>query len=157
MRNIFLTLLFLVSVAANSQARIDENPDQLVARYGQPISEVDQKREGVKIPLSYVVFQKGGYEIDVTISDGKSVSETFKKLNGNPLTFSEVGILLVANSQGHDWSAPRTIQGEKWWIRDDNETAKQAADGSLTIKSRELVVKEAEAKKLERAPSLDGF
>jgi hypothetical protein len=157
MKNVFLTLLITVSVTATALARIGENPDQLVARYGPPISEVDQKREGAKLPLSYVVFQKGGFEIYVTISDGASVSESFKKLNGNSLTFSEVGVLLVANSQGREWSAPRTVQGVKIWTRDDNATAKQAPDGSVTIQSRELVAKQSEAKKLERAPTLDGF
>jgi hypothetical protein len=157
MKIVFLTLLFIVSVTATARARLGETADQLVARYGPPISEVDQKGEGTKIALANVVFQKGGFEIDVTVTDGISVLETFKKLNGNALTIGEVRTLLTANSQGHEWAAPRVVEGEKWWSRDDSATAKLAQDGSLTIRSRELVVKEAVAKKLERAPSLEGF
>ena len=158
MRIYFLTLLFIVSVTATAQARLGENADQLVARYGPPISEKDQKGEGDKIPLADVIFQKGGFEIDVTISDGISVLESFKKINGNALTIGEVRILLTDNSQGHGWEAPQMVHGEKWWTRDDSATAKLDQDGSaITIRSRELVVKEVVAKRLERTPSLEGF
>ena len=51
----------------------------------------------------------------------------------------------------------KQLQGEKWWTRDDNATATLGQDGSLTIRSSELVVKEEVAKKLERAPTLEGF
>jgi hypothetical protein len=157
MRIACLTLLFIVSVTATAQARLGETADQLATRYGQPLKETDQKGEGDKIALADVVFQKGGFEIDVTISDGISVSESYKKLNGDALTVEEVRILLSANSQGHGWEAPRMVQGEKLWARDDSATAKLAQDGSLTIRSKELVSKETAAKKLERRPSLEGF
>ena len=157
MRIALLTLCFIVSVTATARARLGETADQLVARYGQPLSEKDQKGEGDKIPLVDAVFQKGGFEVDVTLSDGISVAESFKKINGEALTVEEVRTLLNANSQGHGWEAPQEVQGEKIWARDDNATASLAQDGSLTIKSRELMHKEAVAKKLERVPSLDGF
>lgn len=157
MRIALLTLIFIVSVTTTARARLGENADQLIARYGQSLSETDQKGEGAKIPLAYVVFQKGGFQIDVTLVDGISVAESFKKLNGEALTIGEVRTLLDANSQGSGWEPPRMVQGEKLWIRDDNATAKLAQDGSLTIKSRELMHKEAVAKKLEARPSLEGF
>ncbi len=157
MRIAFLTLCLIVSVTATARARLGETADQLVARYGQPLKEDDQKGENGKIPLANVVFQKGGFEINVTLVDGISVSESFKKLNGDPLNLGEIRTLLTASSQGYGWEAPRVIEGEKWWTRDDNATARLARDGSFTIKSRELVHKEAAAKRLERAPSLDGF
>ena len=158
MRILLLTLFFIVSVTATARARLSETADQLVTRYGQPLSEKDQKGEGDKIALANVVFQKGGFEIDVTLSDGISVAESFKKINGDALTVGEVRTLLNDNSQGYEWEAPRTIQGEKLWTRDDNATARLAQDGSvITIKSKELMRKEAVAKKLERAPSLEGF
>jgi hypothetical protein len=157
MRIALLTLFFIVSVTATARARLGETADQLVARYGPPLSEIDQKGEGDKIPLAIVIFQKGGFEIKVTLSDGISVLETFRKLNGDALTVGEVRTLLAANSQGHGWEAPRMVGGERWWTRDDTATARVAQDGSLTIKSRELTHKEAVAKRLEHAPSLDGF
>jgi hypothetical protein len=157
MRIALLTLFFIVSVTATARARLGETPDQLVARYGQPLKETDQKGEGGKIPLAEVVFQKGGFEIDVTLVDGISVAESFKKINGEALTTSEVRTLLAANSQGHEWAAPRVIKDEKCWARDDSATASLAQDGSFTIKSRELIHKEAVAKKLEARPNLEGF
>jgi len=157
MRIALLTLFFIVSVTATARARLGETADQLLARYGQPLSENDQKGEGDKIALAEVVFQKGGFQINVTLTDGISVSESFKKLNDVALTIGEVRTLLNANSRGHEWAAPQVVQGEKVWVRDDNTTAKLAQDGSLTIKSRDLMHKEAVAKKLERAPTLEGF
>jgi len=158
MRLALLTFLLVLGVTSTAQARLGENADQLVARYGQPLTENDQKREGDKIALADVIFQKGGYQIEVTVTDGISVAEKFKKLNGEPLTIGEVRILLGANSQNYDWQAPRVGgNGERWWTRDDNATAHMDSDGSLTIKSKELVVKESAAKRAEVRPSLDGF
>jgi hypothetical protein len=158
MRTAILSLLFIVGVTATAQARLGETPDQLVARYGQPLSEADQKAEGIKVALAAVVFQKGGFEVDVTVVDGVSVQEVFKKINGGPLTNGEVKILLNANSQGLGWEAPdKTQDGGKLWKRDDNATAFVSPDGTLTIKSRDLAVKEAVAKKQEKTPSLEGF
>jgi hypothetical protein len=157
MRTAIFTLCFIAIVSGNAQARLGESADQLVQRYGQPLSENDQKGEGDKIALADVVFQKGGIQINVTVVDGASVAETFKKINGQALSTSEIRILLNANAQGREWEAPEMLHGSKIWRRDDSATAVQAADGSLTIKSRELVAKETTAKKLEHAPSLEGF
>ena len=158
MRTAFLSLLFVLAVTATAQARLGETPDQLVARYGQPLSEADQKAEGIKVALAAVVFQKNGIEIDVTVTDGVSVQELFKKINGQPMTLAEVRTLLNANSQGLEWEAPQQTQdGGKLWKRDDNATAFAGSDGALTIKSRTLAVTEAVAKKVEKSPNLDGF
>ena len=157
MKLALLALVFILGVTTTAQARLGENADQLVARYGQPLSENDQKREGDKIALADVVFQKGGFRIEVTVTEGLSVAEVFSKINGDPLTINEVRVLLTDNSQGFDWQAPQGIRGEKWWTRDDNATARLAPDGSLTIKSRALVAKESVAKRLENHPSLEGF
>jgi len=158
MKPALLTFLFIISVTATAQARLGETPDQLVARYGQPLSEDDQKAEGIKIAASTVVFQKGGFEIDVIVSEGVSVAETFKKLNGDSFTLEEVRYLLNANTQGHGWEAPQTVQGTKLWTRDDASTARLNAEGTLfTIKSKELSSAQSLAKRLERHPSLDGF
>ena len=157
MKLALLTFVFILGVTATAQARLGENPDQLVARYGQPLSENDQKPNGDKIALADVIFQKGGFRIEVTVTDGISVKEVYSKLNGNPLGINEVRALLTDNAQGYDWQAPHMVRGDKWWVRDDNATAQLAQDGSLTIKSRELVAKENTAKRLEARPSLDGF
>ena len=157
MKTEFLTLLFIAGVTATAQARLGETPDQLVARYGQPLTEVDQKAEGTKVALANVVFQKGGFEIDVSLSDGLSVQESFKKINGQPMTVAEVKTLLAANSQGYGWEAPDEKPQGRVWKRDDGATATAASDGSLTIKTREIIVKETAAKKEEQSPSLQGF
>ncbi|HEV3271864.1 MAG TPA: hypothetical protein VGZ93_06760 [Candidatus Methylacidiphilales bacterium] len=157
MRIALLTIVFIVGVTATARARLGETADQLVVRYGQPLSETDQKAEGTKVAKAVVVFQKGGFQITVTLVDGASVAEWFKKVNGEPLTTVEVRTLLTDNSQGHEWEAPQTIEDGTLWTRDDAAAARLARDGSLVIKSKELMSEEATAKKLERHPSLDGF
>jgi hypothetical protein len=157
MRIALLTLSFIVSVTVAAHARLGENPDQLVARYGQPLNEADQKAEGDKVAASDVIFQKGGIQITVTVTNGLSVSETFKKLNGRSFSTGEVQILLNANSEGRGWEAPRTTQGDKLWTRDDGAMARLSKDGTFVIKSKDLMNMQETAKKLEHQPSLDGF
>jgi hypothetical protein len=157
MRIALLAFFFIVGVTATARARLGETGDQLAARYGQPLSEVDQKAEEGQLALVFPIFQKNGFEIDASLSDGISVSESFKKLNGNALTIGETRILLTDNSQGHEWEAPQAVDGGKLWTRDDGAAAQLSRDGSLVIKSRELMSAETAAKRLERHPSLDGF
>jgi hypothetical protein len=158
MKFVLLTLGFIVGVTATAQARLGENADQLVARYGQPLKESDQKSEGVKVASADVVFQKGGFQVSITLIDGVSVSENFWKLNGEPLSLTEVRTLLAANTQGHGWEAPVVVHGEKVWLRDDSATARLDATGtSLLIKSKELIAAQAEAKKVAQKPTLEGF
>jgi hypothetical protein len=157
MRIALLTLVFIGTATVGAFARIGETPDQLVARYGQPLNEVDQKAEGAKIPLARVTFQKGGFQIDVTINNGLSVQEIFKKLNSQPISVDEARILLNANAQGMAWAAPQQKPDSTEWIRDDNAVAQLSQDGSMVIRSRELTSEEASAKHLEQHPSLDGF
>jgi hypothetical protein len=157
MRIVLLTLALFAIISVRAQARVGETPDQLVERYGQPLKEVDQKGEGEKIPLARVTFQKGGYQIDVTITGGVSVQETFKKLNSQPITMEEAQILLNANAQGLVWNAPKKDGDATTWTRDDNAVAELAGDGSMIIRSRQLSVEEKMAKQLQDKPSLDGF
>jgi hypothetical protein len=157
MRTALLTFFCIAGLTSTAWARLGETADQLVVRYGQPLSEADQKGEGDKIPLAEVVFQKGGFRIKVTLTNGISVAESLQKINGQPLTPTEIGTLLTINSQGHGWEAPQMVDTDKLWTRDDSATARLAQDGSLTIKSPELLSAQAMAKKLEHSPSLEGF
>ncbi len=157
MRIALLTVVFSVTITASAQARLGETPDQLVARYGQPLNEVDQKAEGAKIPLAKVSFQKGGYQIDVTITNGVSVQEIFKKLNGESITTAEARILLNANAQGREWGPQNKTDEAIYWVRDDNAVAQLPSDGTMIVREHALVAEEAAAKHLEQRPSLDGF
>jgi hypothetical protein len=157
MRIALLTLVFIATASICAMARIGETPDQLVARYGQPLNETDQKGEGAKIPLARVTFQKGGFEIDVTITGGVSVQEIFKKINGQPITVDEARILLAANAGPYTWSAPQKTPDAQIWTRDDSAVAQLSSDGSMIIRSRQLAQEEVAAKNLEAHPSLEGF
>jgi hypothetical protein len=158
MRIALLTIVFVIGVTATAQARLGENADQLVARYGDPLKETDQKSEGMKVASSDVIFQKGGFQISVTVVDGVSAAESFKKISSAGMTLGEVQTLLNANAQSHGWEAPVVVKGEKIWVRDDSATARLSQDGvSLLIKSKDLISAQDAAKKAESSPTLDGF
>jgi hypothetical protein len=158
MKIALLTLVWIVGVTSTAQARLGENADQLVARYGQPLKENDQKGECDKVASDDVIFQKGGFQVNVTMVDGVSVSESFRKLNGEVLSIGEVRTLLTANAQEHGWEAPYSQEGQKIWTRDDNAKAILNREGAiLTIKSVDLIRAQVTAKKVEQKPTLDGF
>ena len=147
----------MVGVTATAQARLGETPDQLVKRYGEPLSQVKQAADGTAIALVFANFQKSGFEIEVTLSNGVSVAESFRKLNGDILTLNEVRTLLADNAQGRAWEAPVFIKDQKRWVSDDGTVATLTGSRILNLTSIELLNQEAQAKKVERAPSLEGF
>ena len=153
-----LTFLFMVSVTAPAWARLGESGDAVIARYGQPLSEFDQKAEGGKIPLVKLTFQKNGYEIEVSLSDGISAAESFKKMNGDPLTTGDALTLLTANAQGLQWEAPQLLEnGVKRWTRDDGARATLSDDRIFYITTRQLMDAEKTAAEVTDKPTLDGF
>ena len=157
MKIAFLTLLFTVAITAPAWARLGETEDALVARYGPPLSEFDQKGEEGKIPMVKLTFQKNGFEIEASVAGGLSVQETFKKVNGDVLTTEEARYLLNANAQGFGWEAPQTTGEVKRWTRDDGAVAKLVGGRMFYIMTKELIDAETTAKKLEQAPSLQGL
>lgn len=151
-------LLFVLLCTAPAWARLGETGDQIVARYGQPLSQSDQKAEGKKIALTILVFQKNGFEIQVSLLDGVSDQESFRKLNGDVFALTEARALLALNSQGLGWEQPADGDGVKTWTRDDASTAVLTDGGrTLTITAKDLLDKEDAARKAETTPSLDGF
>lgn len=155
MKAVLLSLLFLALAVVSAQARLGEELAQLANRYGDPLPKPDQKPPPNQIG-SQEVFQKNGFQIDVTLLDGVSAQESFKKLNGDSFTNAEVDILLAANAQDHAWQAPRKAGGQTRWTRDDGAVA-ILTGRTLKITSTSLLNTEAQAKQLDRAPSLEGF
>src|SRR5258706_11448924 len=130
-----LTLFLVANLTGSAWARLGETTDQAVARYGQPLSQVEQKAEGGNLPLVFLSFQKNGFEIDVTLSNGISVAESFRKLNGETLTSPEIQTLLANNSQGFGWEAPKVIEEQKKWARDDGSVAALTGGRILNLTS----------------------
>ena len=157
MKIVCLALIFTVSVTAPAWARLGETGDAVVARYGQPLSEFDQKAEDGKVPLVKLTFQKNGYEIEVSLSNGFSVAESFKKMNGNVITTQEARTLLAANGQGQQWEAPQTTDNVKRWVRDDGAVASLTDCRVLYITTKQLMDAESMAAKVTEKPSLQGF
>jgi hypothetical protein len=82
----FLILLLLV-LPLTCFARLGENEQELIARYG----EVSLRRDDV------VSFEKNGFLIQATMIDGKAESIAYKNKSGAPLTGNQVQDFLQKN------------------------------------------------------------
>ena len=121
MRTALLTLCFVVTVAGTAQARLGETADQLVQRYGQPLSEKDQKGEGRQDRAGRCHFREGRISVNVTVVDGLNRwPSRSRKSTASRSRRTEVRTLLNANAQGHEWEAPEEAKGGKLWTRDDS-------------------------------------
>ena len=153
MKFVLLASLFLACVTASAQARLGESMPQLVERYGDPLPKDKDKNS----PDNMATFQRNGFQIDVTLLDGISAVESFKKLNGDPFTVEEVQTLLADNSGGRAWQAPQAVHDEKQWMRDDGSMATLTHQRILKLTSVDMLRAETTNKQLQAAPSLDGF
>jgi hypothetical protein len=157
MKTAILAVFVIFGLTAPAWARLGETGDQIVARYGQPLSQVNQKAEGTRIALIFLTFQKNGFEIRVSLSDGISGAESFRKINGDELSTVEIRTLLGLNSQGMEWEAPQTTDGKTRWMRDDSSMATETGGRVFYVESKDLIMKEAAAKNMKGTPSLQGF
>jgi hypothetical protein len=155
MKVVFLTSLFLAVVMTAAQARVGEALPELVSRYGDPLPKSDEKPPPNMVG-SLEVFQKNGFQIDVTLLDGVSAQESFKKLNGDSFSSEEIETLLADNAQGRAWQAPHKVNGQTQWMCDNGSVAALIGH-TLQITSATLLDTKAQAKQLDHAPSLDGF
>jgi hypothetical protein len=103
------------------------------------------------------MFQKGGFQINVTVLNGVSVEEIYKKLNGEAFTDEEERTLLADNSEGGEWAAPQPVNGAKTWAKDDGSMAALADGKVLKITSKDLIAQQTAVKNTEAQPSLEGF
>jgi hypothetical protein len=155
MKVVLLAPLFLAVTMACAQARLGEGLPQLVSRYGDPLPKSDEKPPTNQVG-SMEVFQRNGFQIDVTLLDGVSVQESFKKLNGDSFTSQEIEALLAINAQGRAWQAPHKVNGQTQWMCDSGSVAALIGH-TFQITSPTLLDTKAQAKQLDHAPSLDGF
>ena len=149
--------LLLLAVTVSAQARLGEEMSQLASRYGEPLPKPDAKAAASASGPDVETFQRNGFQIEVTLIQGVSARESFKKLNGDPISDQEVNTLLADNAQGFAWQAPHNADGQTNWVRDDGSVATLVGGHVLRMTAASLLNAEAREKQLERAPSLDGF
>jgi hypothetical protein len=171
-----LSLLLALIFAIPVWARLGETEDQLVSRYGK---ETGMRSAGqAPFTVTILLFQKSGFDIEVTLLNGVSVQEWIKKSSGDKITNDEAGTLLRINNQGHFWSPlPSSVQWEQWsrqgaisplagfhpnqiWERDDDAMAALGVWGDyqgFMVKSKKLIDFEQAAYKAVHSTSLEGF
>jgi hypothetical protein len=157
MKTAFSVFLLLAGLAAPAWARLGEGADQIADRYGIVLTKEIEKPAPGRIAALVETFQKNGFSITVTLINGASAAESFKKLNGSSFSSEEQQTLLAANADSHSWQAPQNVNGRKQWTRDDGSVATLSGGTVLTIISADMLAAESQAKQLESSPSLQGF
>jgi len=121
-----------------SQARIGENYDELVARYGKPSSDIPI--EG----LRKLLFEKEGFFIDVDLVDNKAEKIVYssKKKERAPLSEYEVKSFLDKNigiNKKAEWTKGSLIEETQFFrlkYGEGTEAMWEMDRGYLTIRTR---------------------
>ncbi len=133
---IYATLLLLS--CGVSQARIGESYDELVARYGKPVTDIPM--EG----LRKLLFEKEGFFIDVDLVDNKAeqIIYSSEKKKRAPLSENEVKAFLDKNigiNKKAEWTKGSLIEETQFFrlkYGEGTEAAWEIDRGYLTIRTR---------------------
>jgi hypothetical protein len=130
-----------LSIPAN--ARLNETPDQLVARYGEPLKGLARiEAHGQLIPS--FGFTHGGLVIETWIFNGHCIREVFTCAPGSNVSNWEqtVNDLISANAQGQQWTQVPLVDPLNpvaGWRRNDGATAVSIAGfRQLELTSKEF-------------------
>lgn len=114
MRRAFILLLALIPLTAT--ARIGENKEAILNRYGKP----HNARIGEEKKLS---FLRGEFTITIEFTERKSSKETFRRTDGKPLSAEEIDRVIAAvcreapnYHRSETMKSPR--EGQAWRIGD---------------------------------------
>jgi hypothetical protein len=167
-----LTSILLAALVLPAAARIGENPEQLVARYGASKPGRD---------AAELFFEKNGIVITATLWKGVCHSIRFGPVQatgrrgvfgtgfvhpddvpapapprdaGEPLTKEQLKQLLEANSGGSPWIETKE---ESWTTKDSTRSAFILSDGDLCIATAEFIVHDLESRKDKVPARTKGF
>lgn len=167
-----LTLVLLAALILPAAARIGENPQQLVARYGPSQPGKD---------ASVLLFEKNGIAITATLRKGVCHAIRFgpvqatgrrgvfgtgfvhpddlpapepPKEGGKALTEEQLKQLLEANSGGFAW-----IETKKntWITIDTQRSAFTLSDGGLCIVTAEFIIEQMKSHQGKGTERTEGF
>jgi len=167
-----LPSILLATLILPAAARIGENPEQLVARYG-PSSPGRNAEE--------LIFEKNGIAIAATLWKGVCHSVRFGPVQatgrrgifspgfvhpddvpapdppreaGKPLTKEQLKQLLEANSDGSPWIETKK---NNWMTEDTKRTAFTLSEGDLCIVTAEFLIQDMKSHKGKGTERTDGF
>jgi len=106
-----LSSLLVLLFALPSQARLGETLKELKRRYGQPINAENAK----ETHTTHYSFYWEQYVIEVTLEEGRSVSEQYTRQNRRDFSLQEVRLLLEESSPGLAWTQ---VDGSNWKQQD---------------------------------------
>jgi hypothetical protein len=135
-RLMFLSMIWagVALVPAISFARLGETEDELIERFGQPVSEITDKDE-LGIADKELVFKKDDTIIHATIYKGRCASEGYRFMDRNGkdvslrgLAVEKANAALGANAAGFRWVKapdPTAINPDMLhaWNRSDGKVA----------------------------------
>jgi hypothetical protein len=96
-------VLSFVLTTSVCQARLGETEDQIIARWGQPVSKNHPIPPGM-IGDSLMVFEKGRFSIDVLFLNGVVAMEIISDIDNWALSDGAKQTLLDSESDGLTWN-----------------------------------------------------
>lgn len=163
---VLISFLSAVLIAPSvSFGRLGETEEELIKRFGRPVSEITDKKE-IGIADKELMFKKNDAIVRVTIYQGQCVSEGYQFMdragNAVPLhgaDLAKADAALGANAAGFEWQkhpAPHNINPDMLhaWNRTDGAVAAvvwRNKPGMLEIQSMNFIQAENAAKRSSAA------
>jgi len=155
MRLLLIALLFLL-LAPPARARLGENEEQCVRRYGPVVGHYSTHDPGLDLPV--LVFNKNGYAVSATLLNSRVRELKVRKLDDSDLSDNEMGIFLNANRENLKWIRQPAMSLKSYWLRDDGAQAEyNPINHTLTLTAAEYLAAKAAAVKVDEVKRTEGF
>lgn len=121
-------LLFLIALPIFVYGRLGETEQELVARFGPPISKLNESTltQGKVVEFgSKIGFRQGEWTIESVLIEGRCAKEVYSKVGD--WTDDQIRAVLTSNSQGEGW-ADVSKDSTKWLVREWHRT-----DGAVAL------------------------
>ncbi len=150
-----LSFLLLLLLALPAQARLGENEQQTIARYGPLLAAYDPGQQNAYRTLA---FNKNGYLTLALFIDGTCQMIVFRKTDQGAFARDDLDLILTANGNGQKWSPAPLASDDIFWDRPDGAMARyDTANHALAVCSDTYLRAESFRRKVERQKVLESF
>jgi len=150
---VLLILSLLLFLPAD--ARLGENEQQTIARYGPLLATYDPGEQNAYRTLA---FNKNGYLTLALFIDGTCQMVVFRKTDKGAFSRDDLDLILTANDNGQKWSPAPLASEDVFWDRPDGAMARyDTANHALALCSDTYLRAESFRRKVERQRVLDSF
>jgi hypothetical protein len=113
---LILALAIVIALSGQAFARLGQTEGQVNALFGKPVDPGKPDRDG--ITTNMYKNPTGEYIAVVQFLKGRSVSESYARVDSRKLSEKELSIFLQGNSAGKEWK--KDPSGKFAWERSDH-------------------------------------